>query len=288
MNVPSTTTHALDDIRNKQRDSWNTFSPGWRKWDAFTMRGLEAQGVAIVEALGLSPDARVLDIASGTGEPSLTLAEIAHEGHVTATDLAEKMLEIASEKARARGLSNYTTRIADVTTLPFADDTFDAISCRLGFMFFPDMSLAASEIRRVLKPGGTFATTVWGTPDQNPWVTALMGAIKENLDLPQPPPGAPGMFRCAAPGLLSDVLANVGLTITAERELRDAFHCASSDEYWEFMNDVVPPVVAVFKGADAETIAQIKRRVFARLDALVPGRAKAIPTGARLVVATKP
>jgi ubiquinone/menaquinone biosynthesis C-methylase UbiE len=276
-----------DAIRDQQRNSWNTFSPGWRKWDTFTMEGLAAQGRAIVDALDLETDSRVLDIASGTGEPSLSIAEIVSEGHVTATDLADKMLGIARVKAQSRGLTNYTTLVADATALPFPDDSFDAISCRLGFMFFPDIELAAREIRRVLKPGGSFATTVWGAPEQNPWVTAIMGAIKQTMDIPQPPPGGPGMFRCARPGALAEPFERVGLRVMEEREIADVFHCSSTDEYWEFMNDVVPPVVAAFQSADPETVARIKARVYATIDEIVPGTTKLIPTGARLVTAVK-
>ncbi|MCB0689483.1 MAG: class I SAM-dependent methyltransferase, partial [Saprospiraceae bacterium] len=190
-------------IRDTQRDSWNKFSPGWKKWDLFTMDFLESQGKEIIKALQLDPHDQVLDIASGTGEPGLTIAGILTGGTVTAVDLSEGMLRIAQEKAEYQGLQNFNTLVADACELPFADHSFDAISCRLGFMFFPDMLVAAKEMLRVLKPGGRLATTVWGEPAKNVWITAIMGAIKRNIDLPTPPPDAPGMFRCAQPGALS-------------------------------------------------------------------------------------
>ncbi|MCB0630587.1 MAG: methyltransferase domain-containing protein, partial [Lewinella sp.] len=184
-------------IRDKQKNSWNTFSPGWKKWDDFTMRFLHAQGERIIEHLKLKPEDRVLDIAAGTGEPGLTIASIVHRGSVTAVDLSEGMLQIARENADSKAISNFQTLVADACELPFEDNSFDAVSCRLGFMFFPDMELAAREMIRVLKPGGKLATTVWGEPAKNLWITAVVGAIKNYTDFPAPPPGDPGMFRCA-------------------------------------------------------------------------------------------
>ena len=68
------------------------------------------------------------------------------------------MLEVARENASRRGIKNLEIIASDVSELPFADNSFDSISCRLGFMFFPDMSNAAKEMVRVLKPGGRIAT----------------------------------------------------------------------------------------------------------------------------------
>ena len=158
-------------------------------------------GDDIIHRLHLRPNAVVLDVASGTGEPGLTIAEMLPEGKVVSIDIAEAMLAVARENAARRGIRNFETQVADVCELPFTDNSFDAISCRFGFMFFPDMALAAREMARVLKPGGQLATAVWAGPEQNFWVTASMGLINQHLQLPPPLPGAPGMFRCAQPGL---------------------------------------------------------------------------------------
>ena len=275
------------DIRNKQKDSWNTFSPGWEKWDDLTMDFLQSQGDEIIEALELKPQDNVIDIAAGTGEPGLTMASIVNQGSVTGVDLSEKMLLIAEQKASHMGILNYSTSVADVCDLPYEDSTFDALSCRLGFMFFPDMQLAASEMCRVLKPGGRIATTVWGSPENNIWVTAIMGAIKRNIELPDPPAGAPGMFRCAQPGLVGSLFTGQGLKVGIDKIITGSMNCSSSDEYWNFMNDVAAPIVVAFKDADDETKSRIKREVYELLDQKIPGEEKNIPSEARLITAEK-
>src|ERR1700761_7070041 len=91
-------------IREQQKNSWNKFSPGWGKWDTFTMKFLKPMGDVIIEKLRIKPDDEVLDIATGTGEPGLTIATMATRGKVTATDLSDGMLKIAAENALARNL----------------------------------------------------------------------------------------------------------------------------------------------------------------------------------------
>src|SRR5450755_152048 len=164
----------LEKIREHQKATWNKFSSGWEKWNDFTMEFLRPMGRSILDFLQIKETDHVLDIATGTGEPGLTIASIAIKGKVTATDLSENMLTIAAKTAKSRGLPNFETRIADCCDLPFPDNHYNAISCRMGFMFFPDMQLAAKEMYRVLKPGGKMATSVWATPDMNNWVTTIM------------------------------------------------------------------------------------------------------------------
>ena len=170
-----------------------------------TMDFLNPMGQEIIASINPSGSDNILDIAAGTGEPGLTIAAMLNGGKVTITDLSEDMLTIATENAAKKSISNIETIACDVCELPFADNSFDAISCRFGFMFFPDMQLAANEMARVLKPGGRIATSVWNVPEKNFWVTAIMGTINKNMELPPPPPGSPGMFRCAKPGLMKEI-----------------------------------------------------------------------------------
>ncbi|MEP6926115.1 MAG: class I SAM-dependent methyltransferase, partial [Ginsengibacter sp.] len=197
-------------IRDQQKETWNKFSPGWKKWDEFTMNFLKPMGDAIIETLEIKDTDQVLDIACGTGEPGLTIAAIAKNGKVTGTDIAEKMLETAKANALSKQIKNYETRVCDVCDLPFDEDNFDKISCRMGFMFFPDMQVASDEMFRVLKPGGKMATSVWSIPDKNIWITKIMGVINSNLQLPPPPAGSPGMFRCGATGFMKSIMEKSG------------------------------------------------------------------------------
>lgn len=252
----------LQEIREQQKASWNKFSPGWKKWDDLMMDFLKPKGDEIIRLINPQGADVVLDIAAGTGEPGLTIATMLNGGKVVITDLSEDMLEIARENATKRGIKNIETQACDVCELPFADNTFDAISCRFGFMFFPDMLLAAKEMVRVLKPGGKIATSVWNVPEKNFWVTAIASSINRNMQLPAPPPEAPGMFRCAKSGLIQDLFKQVGLKNTSEMEVAGKLKCGTTDVYWNMMTEVAAPFVAALSKADDTMKEKIKQEVY--------------------------
>ncbi len=182
------------EMKENIRKQWNEFSGGWKKWDVLIMEALRIQGEELLKNVPISMS-NVLDVATGTGEPGLTLAERFPNTNVIGTDLSEGMLVVAEENARKRGLKNYDTQIADACALPFEDEIFDAVFCRLGIMFFPDPGQGAEEFLRVLKPGGRTALTVWNIPAKNEWLAIAGSTVSEKLHLPPPLPDAPGVFR---------------------------------------------------------------------------------------------
>lgn len=277
----------LETIREQQKASWNKFSPGWRKWDKLTMDFLKPLGDEIIRMLNPGKNELILDVAGGTGEPGLTIASMVTDGKVFITDLAESMLEIARENASSRGIRNIETRTCDACELPFDDNTFDAISCRKGFMFFPDMLLAAKEMVRVLKPGGRIAASVWDGPEKNFWVTATMGAINRNLELPPPPPGAPGMFRCSKDGLMTELFSHAGLRNVSRNYVPGKLRSGTTDVYWSMMTEVVAPVVAALKSADDDIKEKIKREVYNTVSEKYPDGNVIMDSGSIVVYGVK-
>ena len=261
MNTETRMSSHLDQIRDQQRDTWDRFSAGWKKWDGMVLAWLAPFGEAMIRQARLREDSNVLDIAAGTGEPGLTAAALVPRGHVTLTDLAEHMLAVATENAARRGLGNVETRVCDASALPFADASFDAVLCRFGFMFFPDVAAATREFARVAKPGARICAAVWGEPPKNPWATTIMGTIARHVTMPAPPPGSPGLFRCAAAGFMRAVFAESGLRDISEEEVSADMDHDTPERYWEFMNDIAAPVVAGLAKADERTRERIRIEV---------------------------
>ncbi|CAN5488546.1 class I SAM-dependent methyltransferase [soil metagenome] len=277
----------LTEIREQQKQSWNKFSQGWKKWDDLVMDFLKPMGSKIIQLLDVKDGDMVLDVAAGTGEPGLTIASKIPNGKVIFTDLSEGMLEVALENAEKKGLKNVETVVADVSELPFDENTFDAVSCRFGFMFFPDMLMAARELCRVLKPGGKIATSVWNVPEKNFWVTAIMGTINRNMELPPPPPGAPGMFRCAKSGLMLDIFKQAGLQKVSEEEVEGKLRSVSIDNYWNLMNEVGAPIVAALSKADEDMKAKIKKEVYEVVNQKYPDGQVNIDASALIITGEK-
>ena len=277
----------LEQIRDGQKKTWNQSSPGWKKWDELTMDFLKPVGDEIIRLLKPEGNNYVLDIAAGTGEPGLTIATMLNGGKVIITDLAEGMLEVARENAARRGIKNIETEICDVSELPYKDNTFDAISCRMGFMFFPDMLLAAKEMVRVLKPGGRIAASVWNGPDKNFWFTTAMSVVNKNMTLPPPTPGAPGMFRCAGEGLMAGLFSKAGFKNISQKDVAGKLNCGTADVYWGFASEVVGPVVNALSAADDTMRQKIKSEVYKIINDIYPAGNVAIDLSAKVLYGEK-
>ncbi|MEO5780937.1 class I SAM-dependent methyltransferase [Arthrobacter sp. PAMC25284] len=256
---------ASDRIPEQQRKIWDQFSAGWRKWDAEVLGWHGPVGDAMIEDARLRPDARIIDIASGTGEPGLTAAAMVPSGHVILMDISTGMLRVAAEKAESRGLDNVRTVVCDVTELPFGDKSFDTVFCRFGFMFFPEMSAALAELVRVAKPGGRIVASVWARAAENPWASLILGTIARHSELPFPPADAPGPFRCAAHGYMSRFFTGAGLVDVSERKISSDMVQPSPETYWEFMTDIAAPVVLGLSKADPAAREMIRSEVFQML-----------------------
>ena len=253
----------LDQIRDQQQATWDKFSAGWKKWDTLVLNWLTPVGTELINGARLRTNSHVLDIASGTGEPALSAAAKCPEGKVMMTDLAEQMLAVAKDNAARRGLRNVEARQCDAGALPFADNTFDAVTARFGFMFFPDVLGSAREFARVAKVGARVCTAVWNVPDKNSWATTIMGTITKTLGLPAPPSGAPGLFRCAAPGYMAGIFREAGLKNVTEKEVAVPIEFDDPEQYFTFMNEIAAPVVAGMAKADEGSRAKIKEAVIA-------------------------
>src|SRR3954447_19655275 len=239
-----------DEIRRAQRATWARLSATWEKWDPVIMQQLGPVGTAIIERLDIAPDQQHLDVASGTGEPGLSIAKLAPKGRVVLTDLSGEMLEVAARRAAAQGITNIETQVCGADDLPFDDATFDSISVRFGYMFFPDMAKATAELARVLKPGGHLCSSVWVRPEENPWTSIAMQAIATEAVVAPPDPDGPNMFRCAAPGYVSALYEDAGLHDVAEWEVDVELVTQSPSQYWEMISEHVSLAVAALQQVD--------------------------------------
>jgi len=277
-----------DEIRAGQRTAWANLSAGWDKWDPVILEQLAPVGAAMIERIDPVAGRRYLDIASGTGEPGLSIARAVPGARVVLTDLVAEMLEIAARRAEAQGLANVETQVCSADDLPFDDATFDGVAVRFGYMFFPDLSAATAEFVRVLAPGGRLCASVWVDPDRNPWTTIAMQAIATEVALPAPDPDGPSMYRCAAPGAVAARYEAAGLRDVAEWDVDVELVTRSPAEYWAMISEHVSLAFAALQQVDDVTRARVGARAMAQVQAFERDGVVRVPGAARCVVGTKP
>lgn len=278
---------SADDVRNAQRTAWARCSAGWEKWDRVISDQLAPVGAAIIESLGITENHHHLDVAAGTGEPGLSIARLCPKGRVVLTDLVPEMLEVATRRADAQGVTNIETRVCSADDLPFDDARFDSVSVRFGYMFFPDVAKATAEFARVLKRGGRICSSVWVKPEGNLWTSIAMQEIVTETGLAPPDPEGPSMFRCAAPGYISARYEAVGLRDVAEWDVDTELVTESPKQYWEVISEHVSSAVAALEKVDEPTRERIVATVITKVSAFEKDGKVRVPGVARCIVGTK-
>jgi len=278
---------SADEVRDFQRATWARCSAGWEKWDTVITQQLSPVGAAMIDSLDIAEDHQHLDIASGTGEPGLSIARLLPTGRVVLTDLAPEMLEIAARRAHAQGITNIDTTVCSADDLPFDDAAFNSVSVRFGYMFFPDAATATAEFARVLRPGGRICSSVWVKPEANPWTAIVMQAIATEAVLAPPDPSGPNMFRYAAPGAVSALYEAAGLRDVAEWDVDVELVTQSPEQYWEMISEHVSPAVAALDRLDEPTRERIAATVMANVSEYAKDHEVRVPGVARCIVGTR-
>src|SRR4051812_34881710 len=279
---------SADEIRDAQRATWAGLSGGWEKWDLIIMDQLGPVGAAMIERLKIAEDQHHLDVAAGTGEPGLSVARLAPKGRVVLTDLAPEMLDVAARRAKAQGIANIETKVCSADDLPFEDATFDSVSVRFGYMFFPDGAKATAEFARVLASGGRLCSSVWIKPEENPWTTIAMQAIATEAVVAPPDPNGPNMYRFADPGIVSGLYEEAGLRDVAEWEVDVELVTRSAAEYWEMISEHVSLAAAALQQVDEPARERARAIAIAKVSAFEVDGKLSVPGLARCIVGTKP
>jgi ubiquinone/menaquinone biosynthesis C-methylase UbiE len=218
---------------------WSDSARFWEK-HAKTIRLMFAPVTqALIEDARISKGHKVLDVAGGPGEPSLTMAElVGPTGMVMYTDAVPTMMAAAENEARRRGLTNLEFHNCTADSLPFHDDQFDAAVCRLGVMFFPDPVVGLREMLRVTKRGGVISLAVWDKSELNPFSYIVTNVMATYFKTSPATLGASDAFKFAEPGTLAAALREAGTNSVKERVLR--FHIEapiSPAGFWEMRSE---------------------------------------------------
>jgi SAM-dependent methyltransferase len=241
------------EFRSGQRQQWNSAASGWRKWSELIDSSASSISERLVELAGVEPGSRVLDVAAGYGEPSLTAARRAGgEGRVFATDISAEMLAYGRERAQAVGIENIEFIESDASSLEFDEGSIDAAVSRWGIIFDPDGEGSAARVRGFLKDGGRMAISSWGTPDRVPFLGVPVMTVIQRLGVSPPPPGTPGPLSRPTPEAIGGLLEGGGFSDVEVEEHEISFEWDSPEEFTTFIREIAPPITALMANHSEE------------------------------------
>jgi enediyne biosynthesis protein CalE5 len=221
-------------IKSQQKAAWDGSAEGWKRWWPTFERAAQTVNDRLVALANVRSGDRVLDIATGSGEPALTAARaVGPSGRVVAVDMSIGMLAVARERVDAAGLHNVDLVESDAESLSLDAHSFDSVLCRWGLMFMPDLDGLLRAMHRALKPGGRFATAVWSSADKVPMCGLARAAIQKITGI-VPPPNAPDPLKLADPSILEGALAGAGFSDIAIERLIVTFEFPSPDAFADF------------------------------------------------------
>jgi ubiquinone/menaquinone biosynthesis C-methylase UbiE len=214
-------------------------------------------GPVLVEATGIRPGDRVLDVAAGTGNVAIPAAQAG--AHVVASDLEPKQLEAGRLEARGCGVELEWVQ-ADAAALPFADGAFDVVTSAAGAIFAPDHQAVADELVRVCRPGGTVGMIAF-TPE------GMAGEFFELLGRYMPPP-EPGELPPILWGVEEHVRERFGDRLDLRLERREYLERirGGPEAFVAFYKRTFGPLVAIYEHLDARAAAELDRAALAFVD----------------------
>ena len=250
------------ELRAHLHGMWAAVAGSWGEHAEY----VDARGVAVTEQMLAAsrpqPGERVLELACGPGGVGIAAARlVAPGGEVVLSDVAAEMTAIATARAAALGVDNVQARVLDIESIDEPDASYDVVLCREGLMFAPDPARAASEIRRVLRPGGRVAIAVWGPRERNPWLGLVFHAVSAQTGMPVPPPGVPGPFSLGDSSTIVALLSDAGLAAVQISELPTPLRAGSFEEWWARTSALAGPLAKILAALPEGAAQALRERV---------------------------
>ena len=259
------------------------------RWAEASARWNTAMTNVLLSAAAITPDSVVLDLAAGSGDPALTIAEHLVRGRVIALDNSRSGLLLASTHARQLALGLKVNFVqGDAHAIPLLPSCVDRVTCRCGIMFFNDTALVMSEVLRVLRPGGRAAFLVWGSFEQ-PFFDATVGVVLRLINGAQMPAQAREMFRFASRSSLERALKTAGFRNVLEEPLTvPRIWAGSAEELWAYQQEISTLCHPLFDSIPTDSRSNIDAEVAASLSRFRNGNVLTVPVNVIVVAGQRP
>ena len=220
------------------------FAKSWTKWLPILEKSAAGLDQLMIDLAGLGPGDKVLDVATGAGDPALAAARaVAPDGEVLAVDFSSEMLAYARKRAAQAGLSNLAFTEMDADRLDLPADAFDAVLSRWGLMFVKDLPACLTALNRCLKPGGFLVAAVWEKPAKVPVIELGTRILHRELGLAPPQWGAGTPFSLKDERAFADLLTAAGFAAIRRENVVVVYRFPVAADYLAFRRERMAPEV---------------------------------------------
>jgi ubiquinone/menaquinone biosynthesis C-methylase UbiE len=252
----------VEDYRRASQQVWKAMAPGWERWRAQLADALTPVRERLIQELAPQPGETVLELGAGTGETGFEAAAMLGDGgRLVSTDFSREMVEVARRRGSELGLRNVDYRVIDAERIELDSGSVDGVLCQSTYMLVADPAAALAETRRVLRPGGRLALSVWGAPERNPWASIGGMILVERGHMAPPEPEAPGVFSMASAERTRALLERAGFRSVRTAEVPVRFGFRDLDDYEQWVTDVGGPFAMVVRGLPEDDRQVLRTRL---------------------------
>ena len=262
MSAPEEMSAHYEAARQQSRATWNAVAPGWYAQREKLWSVSRPISEWMVGRLDLQPGDTVLELAAGLGDTALMAARLVGEsGRVIITDFAPEMVAAARQRAQELGVKNAEFRLLDAERMDLETDSVDGVLCRWAYMLMTDPATAFAETRRVLRPRGLLAFSVWAARERNPALSLVGRVLESQGHIPPPEPEAPSAFAMADPGRIRELVVGAGFAEPEVEEVSFGLSFADQEAYWRYLTETSASAAPVLRSLPTAAQEAVREQV---------------------------
>src|SRR5919107_3423465 len=262
MTPPTEMSGQHEAARQQSRSAWGAVARGWHAQREDIWKASRPVTEWMVRKLDPQPQDTVLELAAGLADTGLMAARLVGEsGRLIVTDFTPEMVAAARRRAEELGVQNTEFRVLDAERMDLQTDSVDGVLCRWAYMLMIDPPAAFVETRRVLRPGGRLAFSVWAARERNPALWLVGGVLESQGHIPPPEPEAPSAFAMADPGRIRELVVGAGFAEPEIEEVPFRLPFADRDAYWRYVIETSASSSPILRSLPPEAQNTVREQV---------------------------
>jgi SAM-dependent methyltransferase len=262
MTPPGQMSGQHETARQQSRAAWGAVASGWYAQREDIWKASRPVSEWMVRKLNPQPGDTVLELAAGLADTGLMAARlVGRSGRVIVTDFTPEMVSGARRRAQELGVQNAEFRALDAERMDLGTDSVGGVLCRWAYMLMIDPHAAFAETRRVLRPGGRLAFSVWATRERNPALSLVGGVLESQGHIPPPDPNAPTAFAMADPERIRELVVGAGFAGPEIEEVTFRWPFADQDAYWRYLTETAASASPVLRALSHEVQNEVREQV---------------------------